>query len=165
LHSFQILPVKKKQFNTSAVNGAWLLQKFKFLFRNEEIKEYKPKNEFFQIAYNIPKETPIAFSSDKNVFHSLFMEAKFLIIFIDLSKLDIDFLLLMREYLGNFSFTDASVHFLVIDDEDFEMTPEEKILKKFKTVQFGNFKPIVITVNKQLDEFEKIEILIKSILE
>jgi hypothetical protein len=52
----------------------------------------------------------------------------------DLSKLDIDFLLLMREYLGNFPFSDAAVHFIVIDDEDFEMTPEEKILKKFKTV-------------------------------
>jgi hypothetical protein len=83
----------------------------------------------------------------------------------DLSKLDIDFLLLMREYLGNFPFSDAAVHFIVIDDEDFEMTPEEKILKKFKTVEFGNFKPSVIAVNKESDEFEIIETLIKSILE
>ena len=143
--------------------------KFKFLFRREEISDFNPKNNIFQTAFKLSNlsnsieiEVPIAFTSEPSNFDSLFYRAKGIIIIMDFANLNIDFLLFMREHLTSIPFHQVPLNFAIFDDEDDEMSVEEKVLKKFKTIDFGSHQPIIVSLNKKSDDFDEIEKVVKS---
>eukprot|EP01080_Neovahlkampfia_damariscottae_P002050 gene2050-1556_t len=136
----------------------WFMSKFMFLFRNEEVGGYEPKNEYFTLAYkfssmenSLEYQIPVGSTSDSSLFSPIFLRAQGVIIVVDMKNSNKDFILLLREHFSSID-SEIPINFVLLDSE-IRSNLEEKIAITFCIIN----KPRIVTLKTEENDFENIE--------